>query len=211
MKTLLTLLISLFSISTYSQIYIDPSAKTNGNGTIESPYNYISSFRANTIHYIKCGTTFNYNRAIKNDSVGIRSYGTGDRPKTKSNFVFLSKNLDIRGIEFSDTSKTDLVIISGGGNCFISNCFFNAKSRPLTIDSISNLTIFGGIIKSAGDGLIINKVNEVTLYGLRYFGCEMNESAIFTNIGYLKETGITQDPSEDRELIKSAIKLLNNE
>jgi predicted secreted protein len=71
--------------------YIDPSAGTNGSGTIGSPFNgstfdqqYGQAWASNSIYLIKRGTTWNRTWTINilsKSNVTLAAYGTGDKPK----------------------------------------------------------------------------------------------------------------------------------
>lgn len=66
-----------------TQIYIDPSALTNGSGTIGSPLNYFpSTMEDNTAYLIKAGTTINPfpNQTKTVNETYIGRYGSGANP-----------------------------------------------------------------------------------------------------------------------------------
>ncbi|MFA5151302.1 MAG: hypothetical protein WC554_01955, partial [Clostridia bacterium] len=67
---------------TFGQVYIDPSFTGMPNGTINAPYKAFPTFQANTIYYIKSGTTLTLNSTlvIDADNVTITSYGDGAKP-----------------------------------------------------------------------------------------------------------------------------------
>jgi hypothetical protein len=96
------------------KVYIDPSSKTNGTGTMSSPHNTLNgiTISSNTSYYIKRGTQLNERVSKKWTNNYITAYGTGNKPIIKggliirggsSNFVF--RDLDIRAgrIEYGST------------------------------------------------------------------------------------------------------------
>jgi len=93
-STILTEITSDYAGTVY---YIDPSAGTNGSGTIGSPFNgstfdqlYGQPWANNTIYLIKRGTTWNRTwtiNIISKHDITIAAYGTGSKPKITAGFT----------------------------------------------------------------------------------------------------------------------------
>ena len=70
--------------------YVDPTLSSNGNGTIENPFNTIQglTIAPNTAYLIKAGTVLNerLDKSWNNNLVG--RYGQGDRPVVNGGFRF---------------------------------------------------------------------------------------------------------------------------
>lgn len=90
----LLLIFSLFTIHSAlaDTYYIDPGAPSNGNGTIESPYNSwgaISSWIAGNTYLQKRGTVWNSTIRVGNSGsegnyITLGSYGEGEKPKIET-------------------------------------------------------------------------------------------------------------------------------
>ncbi len=89
-------------------VYIDPSASSNGNGSMSSPLrNLPSSLQPNTAYLIKRGTT---HPSIQErfDNVLIGAYGTGESPIIEGGIVVEnnSRNTTLRDLDITNTANT---------------------------------------------------------------------------------------------------------
>jgi len=68
-------------------VYIDPSASTDGSGTMASPRNTLAlTFQPDTAYLLKAGTTYTGNINAVFNNVYIGSYGTGAKPTILGHF-----------------------------------------------------------------------------------------------------------------------------
>lgn len=91
-KKLLSILLAIPLLANAASFYIDPSAQTDGSGTIGSPFNTLtghqSTWTGNANYFIKAGTTWtgacgfliSASGADANNQIVIDSYGTGSPP-----------------------------------------------------------------------------------------------------------------------------------
>jgi len=130
MKRYLTLLVlTLISVLCSAQIYIDPTAKTDGNGSKAKPFKALPAQQSNETYLFKCGTTSVISNQIYisgKSQVTIGSYGKGTRPVIKytgsSSAVRIenSNYITIRDIEITGTPATySLVYIMGLANQYL--------------------------------------------------------------------------------------------
>jgi len=87
MKRYLTLLVlTLISVLCSAQIYIDPTAKTEGNGSKAKPFKTLPAVQSGETYLIKTGTTLQTSNQVYisgKTQITIGSYGKGTRPVIK--------------------------------------------------------------------------------------------------------------------------------
>lgn len=156
-------------------VYIDPSASTNGNGTIQSPYNTFNgigsgyTIPANTAYLIKRGTTLRerIRKVFNNNYIG--AYGEGAKPivlggiRLVSNTYNITINdLNIRtaslneggndAIIFGEDTNVSNVFIS---NNYITGLFDASKTYKYPYRAIkgknNNWTIYNNVISYVYD------------------------------------------------------------
>jgi len=146
MKRYLTLLVlTLISVLCSAQIYIDPAATKQGNGSKSSPYKTMPVIESGQSYLIKAGTTLTTSSQIYisgKTQVLIGSYGKGKRPVIKytgtssavrieaSNYVTIT-NLEIIGT----ASAYSLVYVMGKADQYllfidINNCSLSNAHNP---------------------------------------------------------------------------------
>lgn len=87
MKRYLTLtVLTLISLIIQAQVYIDPTAPTEGNGSKVKPFKSLPAQQSNETYLFKCGTTSIISNQIYisgKTQITIGSYGKGSRPVIK--------------------------------------------------------------------------------------------------------------------------------
>ncbi len=112
--------------------YVDPSASTDGDGSLATPYNTWSgkTLTANTTWAQKCGTTYAGKLTVTNAGVSLVTYGTGGKPKVNASgfdrciAIGNVVGVTIDGYELTgvDTGATRRAISYTGSGHRILNC-----------------------------------------------------------------------------------------
>jgi parallel beta-helix repeat protein len=170
-------------------LYVDPTANTNGNGSITRPFNTWTgiSFKPGTNYLQMAGTTWHGTLTVGKSATGaapiaIGSYGTGAPPAIVGSVNFDSaSNVSLTGFNLTAGQQAAAVLIQqGSNNIQISSNTVSASEIGVWIgngagggdtisgNSISGSSLFGidvgGIVNAAGQQTVISQ-NTVSLSG----------------------------------------------
>lgn len=156
-----------------AQIYIDPTVKTNGIGTILKPHNKLPTFIKNTTYLFKRGTIYYNQIGIRVNVMGITfgAYGSGTTPiiqqPTSNNNIWANSdvgNLTIQDLELYsfNSEEYNISFMYASGDINILNCKIHGGSmgiRLLYCPTV-NLKVIGcEIYNVLSDGMFIHTVN----------------------------------------------------
>jgi hypothetical protein len=225
-KTILSLMFLLASLMMMAQaeVYIDPSASDDGDGSIENPFNYTPVVQSNTTYFLKSGGVLTQpEMKISNKhNVKITTYGGDKRFKFNANGGDKAK--------FFGTSGSSIVIenieINGNGELCpylsmyspgkpyadvrcdyvtISNCKFYNFVSGIRAFGATNLTVKGCEIFNIGeDGAFITGCDNVNF---------INNHIYKVNQGFFSEAagttaagdGIQLEPVKNWKVIGNVI------
>jgi|GEM_PF-4523617 len=161
-KTILSLMFLLASLMMMAQaeVYIDPSASDDGDGSIENPFNYTPVVQSNTTYFLKSGGVLTQpEMKISNKhNVKITTYGGDKRFKFNANGSDKSK--------FFGTSGSNILIenieVNGNGeqcpylSMYVpSNSYAQIRCDNVTIRNCKFYNFYSGIRAFGATGLTV--------------------------------------------------------
>lgn len=162
-------------------IYIDPSASTDGDGSLASPRNVWPTTGSNNIYLQKAGTTANANvTAFGRSNISFGRYDNGPNPLLNGGSgVALncsnSINVAIDGLDFLSTGSYGFVWNGGAGISIKNNSVIGARvgiSISSTTSNVSNVIIENVTTKNTAfvnenSGLFISAAASHSITGIR--------------------------------------------
>jgi len=170
----------MFAIAAFSQtkVYIDPTAPSGGNGTIDQPLNSVPTIQSNTTYLFKAGTTTDIVeiKAIGLSNLKFTTYGGTERARfnmtePENKRAAFNVNCEHVVIEnFAVDGKGNLSFLKSMGtyvktdDITVSNCIMHNFISGIRVFTATNIKIEESeIYDIAEDGMFISHCDYVTL------------------------------------------------
>lgn len=186
------LLFSCLSLSLKSQVYINPEAKVEGDGSKLKPFKTLEHLKDNVTYFIKKGTTIRI-KSIESNNVTLDAYGFGKLPIIDTSLNIIGQNISLNNLVFKDKLADQLVFITGKGYCTITNCRFISHSKCLVLESLNSATLINVKLYAKKDGLVARNIQYLDLYNIKMYDNIYGYSYHFFNIGEVKTYGISSN------------------
>lgn len=120
-----------------SAIYIDPTARIDGDGSINSPRNTFPTIVSDTEYYLKRGTRLIQTQIIAvftgDNNVVIDAYGEGEKPIIDANNA-VSANITVSGAGVSNVTIKNVVCRGATGTSYVINV--GGTADTITFDGV---------------------------------------------------------------------------
>ena len=193
-------------------VYVNPAAKSNGNGSVTRPYNTWTgiSFAPGNTYLQMAGTTWHGTMTIGKSATGaspvaIGSYGTGAAPAIAGSVNFDgASNVSLTGFSISGGSAAGVLIQGGSNHIQVTSNQVNASvigvwlgngaggGNKVSGNTISGSSMFGidvgGVSNAAGQQSVIS---QNTVIGSGSHGIELEGSNFAIQNNSIMENGQT--------------------